>query len=300
MPTTAPATLNDIREEVLFLTQPFPHATLTSGNTPPALGSFRDPGRLVDPHLGGVYVGAWLLRTGADIGSYDRERRVTAHDTANGTLTVVPDFIDLPDVSETYEVWTLDKPTYAERLINAALGRVRAPLDSPIATLAGQRQYSLSALTWLVRPSQVLGVVARSGPALATVDTPVEGWRIYQSGSALTLDLRESTWQDGDTLILRAFKDFEGPINWTAGSQTHAPLELVAAEAAYDLMRRPPQGIDSSPDLLNQRKERKNDLKRSLLAIRDKYRSGIPVPLFAESETWGIGTASHTPGDRWR
>jgi hypothetical protein len=128
----------------------------------------------------------------------------------------------------------------------------------------------------------------------------VAGWRIYQNGSALTLDLRESTWQDGDTLVLRAFKDYEGPINWGAGSTTHAPLELVAAEAAYDLCRRPPQGIDSSPDLLSQRKERAHDLKRSLLAIRDKYRAGLSVPLFQESETWGIGTASHTPGARWR
>lgn len=293
--------MNDIREEVLYLTQPFPHAAVSATNNPPSLTRFKDTVRLVDPHLGGTYVGAWLLRTNATVASYDRERRITAHDTTGGILTPAPDYFDLPDATdEGYEVWSLDKPTYAERLINSALGRVRAPLDSPIATLAGQRQYSLAALPWLVRPSQVLGVVARSGPTLATTDTSVAGWRIYQNGSALTLDLRESTWQDGDTLVLRAFKDFEGPINWTAGSTTHAPLELVAAEAAYDLMKRPPQGIDLSPDLLDQRKSRANDLKRSLLSIRDKYRSGIPVPLFAEGEAWGIGVSSHTPGDRWR
>jgi hypothetical protein len=293
--------MNDIREEVLFLTQPFPHAAVSDTNNPPLVTRFKDTVRLVDPHLGGTWVGGWLLRTNATVASYDRERRITAHDTTGGILTPVPAYVDLPDATdEGYEVWSLDKPSYAERLINGVLGRVRAPLDTPIATLAGQRQYGLSDLTWLVRPSQVLGVVARSGPTLATTDTPVDGWRIYQSGSTLTLDLRESTWQDGDTLVLRAFKDFEGPINWTAGSTTHAPLELVAAEAAYDLVQRPPQGIDTSPDLLNQRKQQAADLRRQLLAIRDKYRSGIPQPLFATSEDWGIGTSSHTPGDRWR
>jgi hypothetical protein len=299
VPTTTPVTLNEIRADVLYLTQPFP-LTADTTNSGSTTTLYFDQAHLIDPLLGGVYVGGWLLRTASTLNAVDRERRITAHDTLTGQLTVAPPFYLAPTTTEGYEVWSLDKPTYAERLINAALGRVRAPLDSPIATLAGQRQYSLAALTWLVRPSQVLGVVARGGPTLATVDTPVAGWRIYQNGSALTLDLRESTWQDGDTLVLRAFKDFEGPIDWTAGSTTLAPRELVAAEVSWDLLRRPPMGLDTSPDLLDQRKSRANDLRRSLLAIREKYRSTVPVPLFAESETWGFSTGGHTPGDRWR
>lgn len=299
MPTVASVTLNDIRAEVLDLTQPFPLAAET-GNSGASTTTFTDGVHLVDTLLGGVYVGAWLLRTGPTLGANNRERRITTHNTTTGILGVSPVFFDVPAATEGYEVWSTDRPTYVERLINRALGRVRAPIDTPITTVAGTRQYDLSAETWLVRPSQVLGVVARRGTAPATEDAAVAGWRIYQDGATLWLDLGEP-WSGGESLVLRALAGDDGPLVWSSASTTTTPLELVAAEAAYDLVKRPPQGLDTSPDLLDQRKDRAHQLKRELYAIRAKYASTEPVPLFAEGmQNWGIGAWGHTPGARWR
>jgi len=301
MPTTAPVTLRAVRVEVLHLTQPYPLV----GGTPASGAStttFTDALDLVDPLLGGVYVGGWLLRSNPTVLGNDRERRITAHNTATGVLTVAPAFTVAPAASEEYEVWSTDRPTLVERLVNRALWRVRAPIDTALVGVAGQRQYDLSEEAWLLRPSQVLGVYARAGQTGRTEDSPVEGWRIYQDGHTLVLDLRESTFGGGDTVVLRAMRDYgsgQGGLTTDEDSSTQAPLPLLAHEVAWDLCKRPPQGLDTSPDLLDQRKERAHQIKRELLAIRDAYRSTVSVPLFQTGESWGIGGYGHTPGARW-
>ncbi len=190
----------------------------------------------------GAFVGAWvLISSGAQAGTV---RRVTGYDATTGTLTVARAWT-APAAGSAYEVHTLASPADLLRFINAGLARCPYLREEEIAAVAGQRQYSLAAYTWLLRPSQVVDVRWRLGDVGQQVTYPARWFDVRVTageGETPSLTLHVDPLSSATTLVLQAIA-YYGPLaadTDTTGCDARWALAAAAVQAWAWLTRSGP------------------------------------------------------------
>lgn len=284
-------TLNAVRTLIGQLSQPGFLANFGQTGAGTSSTVFTDGTLLADSTRGaGFYRRGWFMRTGSAIASADRVRRIAAYDPATGAITVTPAWTGTPASHEEYEVWPVWNPNDVEAAIVRAQRHMYGLFDVSLAGVANQRQYPLAiAAPWLTRPSQVAAIEIQDGTVSGQYTWPtVPNDRLRQVGSAtgpsLTLDLAGLTFASTDTLVVRAWTDFDSYTPLAIPTAvTAAPLDWLAWEAIYELIRTPNRNHD-------------DDLRKRAASEVRKYRAmqpEPPAPLFAEPAPWGAVGAGY-------
>ena len=167
-------------------------------------------------------------------GSETRRVRVTdgyAPDT--GTLAWGRAMSGTPAAGEQYEIHTLMHPDDLDRLINEGLKRCFYIDEEEITVVSGQREYDLSAITWLTRKKQIIKVLWVQGTdANEQRHLPMWFW-IEEDAGALTLHVQPYTPATGQTMLLigtRAYSTLA-----TDASTTDCPEDWARAAAILEV-----------------------------------------------------------------
>lgn len=287
-------TLDSVRELVGRLTQRGfvvgDGTTGAGGTVSPA--TMTDGTLLADATRGGeYYVRARLLRTGlpaTGVAGTDRVRTISGYDPSTGTLSLTPDYSagGAPATGEPYEVWTVWDPREVEDAIRRVQRHMYALADISIAGVASRKQYALTtAAPWLKNPAQVAQIELQTGTVTDQYDWPtLPTNRVRQAytsgGPALVLDLRGDALGTADTVVVRAWTDFDSltPLVLPTDS-TVAPIDWLAWEAIYEMANAPGRNLD-------------DDLRKRAAREVGRHRTAntpnVPMPLYDEPASWGF------------
>ena len=231
------STLNAYRARVGLLLdgEQFVSSTSTSGTATTLV----DTSRLKNAYWGAtMFGGSWLLLV-AETGT-DRERLIDSYAPSTGTLTFSQSVS--PDVGTVaYEVYSV-RPSYIETKINEALERVFTLESVTVAPAAdGDRQISLSSLTWFTRPDeQFIGLYEQVGTTSNQyVFRKVPNVRVRRDRDAFTLNLMGPTYKTTDTLHFLAWEPYSAIATMASPTDSStAPLDWVAWETVREITER--------------------------------------------------------------
>lgn len=169
-------------------------------------------------------------------GAETRRVRVTdgyAPDT--GTLAWGRAMSSTPAADEEYEIHTLMHPDDMDRLINEGLKRCFYIEQEEITVVNGQREYELSAITWLTRKRQVAKVLLIQGTtSLKQRHLPMWFW-IEEDAGTLTLYVQPCNRASGETMLLigtRAYSTLA-----TDAATTDCPEDWARAAGRFEVLQ---------------------------------------------------------------
>lgn len=190
---------------------------------------------------------AWLYVTsGAQVGVV-RRVSVSGFAPTTGALTLSRAWT-APAPGDTYELHQMLAPEDLHRLIDIGLQRCTYLAEQAITPVSGNRNYDLSAYTWLTEPSQVQAIVWRQGTVANQYRyLPDSWWEVRRDGATLTLDIEPYSVAASDQMYLRCIRPYAALTSDT--DSTACPLEWAKAAAIvsiYEWISRNDPGQDAT------------------------------------------------------
>lgn len=203
---------------------------------------------LIDPdESSSLYDRAWVkLFTSGGLASATRRVRassdtVMGYDPASGTLRWARALDTIPSAGDEYELHTLLSPDDLDRCIDAGLARCHYLDDLEIATVDAQREYDLSAYTYLTSAGQIVDVFWLYGDTANRRQLIPVNWfevqeQVIDGEKALTLRIRPISYSTATaTLVIRHTRPYGTGI-WTEDG-TACPLRWAKAAALVEVYR---------------------------------------------------------------
>lgn len=285
MSTTATA----LRSRVGRILDPaYTSVQLTTGSTTTlqrADWPLLDPAASAQRFAGGV----WVRPSAAVV--TDFYRRASAYVPTTGVVTIyaAQPYTNAPAGGEVVEYWGAFDPSQVLDYANRAAETMNVLEEVDLAGVSGQRQYGLSAYTWLTRPDQLVAVLQRYGStAGAYLYDALPGAYVSRDESALTLNLTDWLVGPSDTVRLLGVRDYAGTATLADGSAvaTDAPLAWLAYETAL-LMLREPAGGRYAPDMDPAQQRQEVEIERKCVYWRSLHAPAAPRRLFAVAPYFG-------------
>jgi len=171
---------------------------------------------LIDPDESeSMWDRAWLKMVDGDAAGDVRRVRVTDADNgiegyvpANGTLQLSRALSAAPSAGDGFELHTLVDPDGIDRIINGGLTDCSYLDEQAITIVADQREYDLSAYTWLTDADQIVDVLYVYGDtALEQQHVPYRWFHVERDATAFTLHV-DVMGSAGDTMLLVAIRPY--------------------------------------------------------------------------------------------
>lgn len=166
-------------------------------------------------------------------GDSRRIRLTDGYTPSTGVIAWTRALSEVPSVGTEYEIHSLVDPDTLDRLINTGLQRCTYIERETITVVAGQREYSLAAYTWLTRKGQVRNVQAVVGDtALEQRYVSLPWFEVREDAGVLILDIDPISYNQ---MILVGHAPYPALASDTA--ETDCPLEWAKAAAFAEVYR---------------------------------------------------------------
>jgi len=185
---------------------------------------------LIDPlETEEALVGAWVWML--DLFSSD-ERRISEYDPSTGKVTFSRAWSAARVGGKDYEIHKLIRPWDLLRIILKVVDSLTYWYQQPITVVSGQRNYDLSAYTWLTEPRQVEDVFWRTGDTVNRYGyIPLDWFEVVSRDGKLYLDVPPYSATSGDTMYLKAWRSYSSAVLILDSSTTDAPKEWIKSGA---------------------------------------------------------------------
>ena len=138
-----------------------------------------------------LYTRDWLKIVSGDQDGDIRRIKADGYNPSTGAVSWSIALTGAIESGIEYEIHALFRPGELDRLINQALTKLWYLYREKIDVVEGQREYNLSAFTWLERPSQVLDVQYIYGStSLEQEHLSLPWFEVVEEPEAATLTLR--------------------------------------------------------------------------------------------------------------